>query len=426
MDLAPEGIPNPMTAAEQREYYELLTLFADTLDQVERNYVKEVSRRELMEAAIQGLLSKLDEHSDYIPPEQLDSFRTGVESEFGGIGIRVGVIDGRLTVITPLLGTPAYRAGIQAGDQIVKIGDAAAEGMALEDAIQRMKGRIGTELELTVRHKANGPTETLKLQRELVRMETVLGVRRQADDAWDFQLLADPRIAYLRISSFSRQTHEDLQVALETLTRGPTPLRGLVLDLRFNPGGLLSSAIQVADLFLERGTIVSTVGRNIAPRTWAAREEGTFGGFPMVVLVNHYSASASEIVAACLQDHQRAVVIGERTWGKGSVQNIIELEGGQSALKLTTAGYQRPSGKNIHRFEGATEADDWGVRPDEGFLLPLEPADMRRLLSVQQTQEILAPKPPSDAVAPPDADRDRALQEDTQLQKALEYLKAKT
>ncbi len=417
-ELAPQDVPAPLSPAEQKEYFELLTVFADTLDQVERNYVKEVSRRELMEAAIQGVLSKLDEYSDFIPPAQLDSFRTGVESEFGGIGIRVGLIDGKLTVITPLLNTPAYRADIRSGDQILKIGDAPTEGMTLEDAIQRMKGRIGTTLDLTVRHSTDTTPVTVSLQRELVRMETVMGVRRQPDNRWYFLQDETRKIAYIRITSFSRQTFDDLKQVLTDLQQ--QGMRGLILDLRFNPGGLLSSAIQVADLFLSEGAIVSTVGRNIASRTWNARKEDSFEGFPMVVLVNRYSASASEIVAACLQDHERAIVIGERTWGKGSVQNIIELEGGHSALKLTTAGYQRPSGKNIHRFEGATEDDEWGVKPNDGYVVPLSPADHRRLLSAQQAHDILAPSQADPASA---SAGEREATEDPQLEKALSYLR---
>ncbi len=344
---APTG--QPPSAASDEEFYELLKLFADTLDQVERNYVQPVSRRELMEAAIQGVLGKLDPYSNYIPPEELEQFRTGVENEFGGIGIRVGLIDDKLVVITPLVDTPAYRAGIEAGDQIIKIGDVSTQSMPLEEAIRRMKGKVDTPLQLTVRHTHDGREQTVSINRENVRVETVLGYRRNASDGWNYFCDPEQHIGYVRITSFSRQTHEDLGKVLQQLTR--EGLRGLILDLRFNPGGLLSSAIEVADLFLTDGTIVSTEGRNIASKTWTAKADGTYEGFDMVVLVNRYSASASEIVAASLQDHKRAVVIGERTWGKGSVQNIIELENGRSALKLTTAGYHRPSGQNIQRPE---------------------------------------------------------------------------
>lgn len=407
--------PEEVTKAteEDEAYFELLKLFADTLDQVERNYVEEVSRRELMEAAIQGVLAKLDQYSDYIPPEQLESFRTGVESEFGGIGVRVGVLEGKLVVITPLINTPAYRAGILAGDQIVEIGGKSTEGMSLEDAINNMKGPIGTEIQLTVRHTAESEPRPLTLKRELVQLETVFGRQRKSDDRWDYWFDEEKKIGYVRISTFSRHTFQDLKAAVNTLVEQQAV--GLVIDLRNNPGGLLSSAIEVADLFLSEGIIVKTAGRNVAERPWEAIEPGTVTDLKLAILVNRATASASEIVAACLQDHQRAIVVGERTWGKGSVQNIIELEGGKSALKLTTAGYQRPSGKNIHRFEGATEDDDWGVKPNDGFEVKLSPTEMRQLVIFERESEALRSR----------AGDERAVPQgfvDAQLQAAVDYL----
>ncbi len=373
--------------AEDEEFYELLELFADTLDQVERNYVEKVSRRELMEAAIQGVLEKLDQYSDYIPPDELASFRSEIENEFGGLGIRVGKVDGQLTIITPLPNTPAYRAGLRAGDRIVAIDGESTEKIELGQAVDRMKGRVGTAVDLTIRRSDDEPVELVRLTREQVHLETVLGLARDAGDGWDYWLDPKAHIAYVRITSFGRQTPEDLRRVLQDL-RGK-PLQGLVLDLRFNPGGLLTSAIEIADLFLDKGTIVSTEGRNAQRRSWFAHAEGTIDDVPMAVLVNRYSASASEIVAASLQDHQRATIIGERTWGKGSVQNVIELEGGRSALKLTTAGYQRPSGRNIHRTPDATDDDPWGVIPDAGFRIRLNPVETQRLLRLQQDRDII-------------------------------------
>lgn len=413
-DATPDELAPTLPTDEDEEFFELLKLFADTLDQVERNYVQQVSRRELMEAAIRGLLGKLDQYSNYIPPDELEQFRTGVESEFGGIGIRVGMVDDKLTVITPLVETPAYRAGILAGDQIVKIGDESTEGMSLDDAIRRMKGKVDSVLRLTVRHLHDGSEDTVSMIRETVRVETVLGYRRNQDNGWDFMYDADQRIGYIRVTSFSRQTHQDLREALRLLTENE--LRGLILDLRFNPGGLLSSAIEVSDLFLSEGTIVSTEGRNIPSKTWNATDDGTYEGFDMAVLVNRFSASASEIVAASLQDHQRAVVVGERTWGKGSVQNIIELENGRSALKLTTAGYYRPSGKNIQRNEGADEAEDWGVRPADGYTVKLTPDETRQLLDLQRERDVVVD--PNQQREPPTP----SSFVDRQLQRALEYL----
>lgn len=396
------------------EYYELLKLFADTLDQVDRNYVKDVSRRELMEAAIEGMISKLDQYSNYIAPEDVDRFKGSVENEFGGIGIQVSIENGQLTVISPIYGSPAYRAGMVAGDKIIEIEGKNSKGITLDGAVEQMKGEVGTPVHVTV-ERVDGNRETLTLTREIVRVETVLGDERKSDDTWNFLYDKDQKIGYVRVTAFGRHTTEELQKALDELHQ--QKIKGLILDLRFNPGGLLSAAIEVSDLFITDGRIVSTEGRNAPKRVWNSHQKGTFDGIPMAVLVNHYSASASEIVSACLQDHQRAVVIGERTWGKGSVQNIIELEGGKSALKLTTAGYLRPSGKNIHRFDGVKEEDDWGVRPNDGYEVKLTDAELTQFLNVRRQRDILKKKELGD--------KDTPKFVDPQFNKALEYLTRK-
>jgi carboxyl-terminal processing protease len=386
---APEDKSPPKTPPD---YYELYKLLIDSIDQVERNYIKEVDRRELIEAAIRGVIGKLDSYSSYISPEEIDRFRAGVESEFGGIGIQITIEDGQLQIISPLVGTPAYRAGLLAGDRIVEIDGKSTEGISLDEAVAKLKGPEGTKVTLTVIHPGRRLRETVTLVRERIHVETVLGDRRKSDDSWDFMLRPELGIGYVRITAFSRDTAAELRRALEQLQK--ENMRALILDLRFNPGGLLSGAIDIADMFVSSGRIVSTCGRNSPERVWNARKEGTFEGFPMVVLVNRYSASAAEIVAACLQDHNRAVIIGERTWGKGSVQNVIDLENGRSALKLTTAAYRRPSGKNIHRFEGAKESEEWGVTPEKGFEIRLGDSEIVGLLRDRQQRDVLRPKTP--------------------------------
>ena len=316
------------------------------------------------------MMTKLDPYSSYIGPEELAQFRTSVDSEFAGIGVQVSTDDGDLTVLSPIYGTPAYRAGIQAGDRIVEIEGHSTDGLLTEDAIRLMKGPDGSKVTLTIVHAGQTKREKFTLTRERVHVETVLGDRRKTDDHWDFMYDAKNAIGYIRISAFSLDTAKELRDAMADLKK--RKLRGLVLDLRFNPGGLLRSAIEVSKLYISKGRIVSTKGRNSPERFWDADGNDAFEGFPMVILVNRYSASASEIVSACLQDHQRAVIMGERTWGKGSVQNIIELEHGRSALKLTTAAYRRPSGKNIHRFPDAKDKDEWGVMPDSGLRVGAE------------------------------------------------------
>jgi carboxyl-terminal processing protease len=379
---------NKKTARSDEDFYQLYQLLADTVDQIDRNYVKEVDRRELMEAAIRGMVAKLDPYSAYIGPEELAQFRSSVDSEFAGIGIQVSEDEGDLHVLSPIYGTPAYRAGIQAGDMIVEIDGKSTDGLQIEDAIRMMKGPDGTKVSITIVHPGQTKRQKLTLSRERVRVETVLGDRRKRDDHWDFMYDDKDSIGYIRISAFSLDTAKELRAAMEDLKK--RKLRGLVLDLRFNPGGLLRSAIEVSKLYVAKGRIVSTKGRNSPERVWDADGNNVFDGFPMVVLVNRYSASASEIVSACLQDHQRAVIMGERTWGKGSVQNIIELEHGRSALKLTTAAYRRPSGKNIHRFPDAKDKDEWGVMPDLGYELGLDDRETRELAANRRQRDIIA------------------------------------
>ena len=397
---------------EFADEYELMKMFVDTLDEVQRNYVEPISRRELMEAAISGVLSKLDVYSNYIDQAHMDDFRREVESEFGGIGIQIEMRRGKLTVMYPLPGSPAKAAGMQAGDQILEVNGTSLAGKSIEQSIQLIKGPIGTEVLLKVSHKT-GDEEILKVSRGNVVLDTVRSHRRSSDGEWSYMFDSDAKIGYVRITSFATNTSDELEEALTRLKKDN--MKGLILDLRFNPGGLLPTAISVSDMFLSEGRIVSTEGRNVKSRKWDATKEGTFSDFPMVVLVNHYSASASEIVSACLQDNSRAVVIGERTWGKGSVQKVIELEQGKSALKLTTASYFRPSGKNIHRAPGVDESEEWGVKPNPGMTVELSDGQVRRLLISQGDADMI----------PRDGEASRSYYIDPQMQHALSYLKEK-
>ena len=336
-----------------------------------------------MEAAIKGVLLKLDPYSNYINPDELDKFRSNVDSQFGGIGIQVGMENGQLKIISPIVGSPAYREGLQAGDVITEIEGKSTDNITLDGAVTQLKGESGTSVTIKVRSPDNKERE-VKLTREIVQVDTVLGDLRKEDDSWEFLIDKENKIGYIRITAFSRETTEALEIALEELKE--QGMKGLILDLRFDPGGLLTAAIEIADLFISEGRIVSTKGRNTEERSWDAHKAGTYEGFPMAVLVNRYSASASEILSACLQDHKRAVIIGERTWGKGSVQNVIELEGGRSALKLTTASYWRPSGKNILRTEGSKE---WGVDPNPGLEVKVDGDELRKLVAFRRDRDIV-------------------------------------
>ena len=357
-------------AKPKDEMMELYGVFVDAVEQVEANYVQPVSRKQLLESALQGMLQNLDPHSQFINTSEWKSFKRKIEGRFGGIGITVGMDEGnRLKVIAPMVGTPAYEGGILAGDVILEIDGQSTEGLTPDKAVDVLTGRPGTTVKLTVLHEGDEKTETISITRAIIDVPSVLGDRRKPDDQWDFMLDKDKKIGYVRVSSFIQNTTDDLKKALgELKSEG---VKGLVLDLRDNPGGLLGSAVEVSDLFIDDGVIVSTKGRNTPKKTYEAHREGTFGDIPMVVMVNGGSASAAEIVSACLQDHKRALVVGTRSFGKGSVQNIFDLDDGNSVLKLTVASYFRPSGKNIHRFKNAKKTEEWGVSPDNGLEVEL-------------------------------------------------------
>lgn len=397
-------------ASQEEDLFESMRLLIDSFDQVDRFYVKEVSRRELVEAALRGMLDRLDPYSNYISPDDLARFNSQVEQEFGGIGIQVGLDpQNRLQVLTPLPGSPAYKSGIRAGDLIMQIEGESTNGYDLDKAVKRLKGKAGVPVKLGILHLGGSAIEDVTVMREMVHVSSVLGDRYKPDGTWEFMLNPEKKIGYVRLSSFSRDTVKELKAALTSLKKDG--MKALVMDLRFNPGGLLSAATEISDMFIEEGKIVSTKGRNTEEREWKAHKADTFSGFPMVVLVNGYSASASEIVSACLQDNNRAVIVGDRTWGKGSVQNVIEMEQGKSALKLTTASYHRPNGKNIHRFPGAKETDEWGVMPNENYRVVLPIEELKKYDEYRRSRDVLSDKEPpaSDFV-------------DRQLQKGLEYL----
>ena len=410
------GFPPGSVSAQDADTYELMRVFVDTFEEIDRNYVTDIDRRELIEAAIRGMLSELDPYSNYIAPDELATFNEAVEQEFGGVGIRVNFNKPErvIEVTTPIPGSPAYKAGIHAGDRIVEI-----EGKPVKDfptdreldtAIEMLRGKPGEEVEVGIIRTGMEETERIKLVRDLIQLETVLGDYHNPDGSWNFMYDSEKKIGYLRLTHFTKRSAEEVRAALKSLLKDG--MKGLVLDLRFNPGGLLQSAVEICDMFIQEGVIVSTEGRNSRPRNWTAKRFGTFEQFPMAILVNHYSASASEIVSACLQDHHRAVIIGERSWGKGSVQNVMELEEGKSALKLTTAAYHRPSGKNIHRGPKAKDSDEWGVTPDDGYTVPFSLEQLRGYQGHRQQRDLASgEKPPQSDFL------------DTQLEKALEYVR---
>ncbi len=414
--------------------YELVRLVVDVLDEVEQKYVRELdpdARRRLVEDMINGGLERLDPHSTYINPRRYRQFSKDNKGEFGGIGIQISTDrqSGVLTVVSPLPGTPAYEAGILAGDLIVKVDGKSTESMQVNEAVDLIQGEPGQKVTLTVLHEGSKTPVTFELTRARIHIRSVLGDRRKADnpEEWEYFLDNDNKIAYVRLVTFSETAAKELRDTLTQLKGAG--MRGLVLDLRMNPGGLLKAAVEIGNLFLPSGKIVSTRGRTGQEEVYEAEEKGALlvpaQDFPVAVLVNKYSASASEIVAAALQDHHRAVVVGERSYGKGSVQNIIKMENGASALKLTTASYWRPSGQNIHRFPDSKDTDEWGVKPDAGFEVEMKDEERLAYVLNRRDRDIIHGKPGAQSAAAPKPDKakDKKPFEDRVLNKALDHLR---
>lgn len=392
-------------------------VLAYAMDEINTRCLETVDQQRLFEGAMEGMTSCLDEYSEYIPPAELGQFEETLDSQFRGIGIEIRLDPGtkQLIVASPLVGSPAYEAGVRAGDRILRIDGRSTQGLSLADAAQRMRGEPGEPVVLTVVHQGETQPVDIEIIRAVISVDTVLGDTRNADGSWNFWLEGHDRIGYVRINSFSERTENELRRALTWLLAHR--MRGLVVDLRNNPGGLLASAINICDMLIPSGTIVTTRDRRgLVETAYEASGKGTFTDFPMVVLVNQFTASASEIVAACLQDHRRAVVVGQRSFGKGTVQEILDLEPGQGILKLTTASYWRPSGKNIHRAADAGEKDAWGVSPDPGYEVIVDGRELSNLLEWRAQRDLVKPRPGAARISAP------APIADPQLAKAVEYL----
>jgi len=338
----------------KEDTYERFRWFVTVLEQVKRHYVTEVDDEKLFLGAYKGMLAELDPYSQFLTKADVEQLEIDTEGEFGGLGIEITLDERRiLTVITPLEDTPAMKAGVLPGDRIVEIEGQSTYGMTLLEAVQKLRGRPGTKVTITVVHQLTGKREKLTITRDVIKVKSVRAAHMVDEKA---------KIGYIRMNNFQRSTPQELDEAVhKLLAQG---MRALVLDLRRNPGGLLDSAAAVADRFIKKGVIVTTRGRT--PDTvhrFEAHEEGTYPDFPLAILVSGYTASGSEIVAGAVQDHHRGIIVGTRTFGKGSVQSILSLAGG-AKLRLTTAYYYTPSGRCIHRQLNAKPTDPWGIVPD--------------------------------------------------------------
>ena len=328
--------------SSERDIYKKIDLFGEVLEKINKEYVDEIDQSESMDSAINGLLQSLDPYSAYMSPEIYNEMQTETSGEFGGLGIEVSMESGVVKVISPIDDTPASRAGIKAGDYIVKIDDIQVQGKSLSEAVDLMRGLVGTSIELTIRRRGEKKALTFNIVREIIQIQSV-----KAE-------LIEENIGYLRLTSFNENSGKQIKKEIENFEKNKV-VKSYILDLRNNPGGLLSQAIRISDFFLDNGEIVSTKSRKVSEnRKWFAKKGDLTNGKAIIVLINYGSASASEIVAGALKDHKRAILLGENSYGKGSVQSIIPLKN-DGAIRLTIAKYYLPSGKSISEV---------GVSPD--------------------------------------------------------------
>jgi carboxyl-terminal processing protease len=342
-------------------------VLADAISIIEDRYVEPIQASKLFEDAMKGMVDKLDHNSAYIPQADSEEFHNSIDLQLEGVGMEVGLDPQtkQLIVLSPLAGAPAYQAGIRAGDRILRINADSTQGMSLQDAIGLLRGTPGSSVTLTVLHEGDKQPVEITIARSKINVESVRGDTRNADGSWNFFLETNPRIGYIRIVSFTDKTAGELERALDWLSSHD--MQGLVLDLRDDPGGYVRAAVDVCDMLIPSGVIVTVRHRGgKISRTHTASGQGRFTDLFMAVLINDKTASAAEIVSACLQDHHRAAIVGQRSHGKGTIQEVIRLEKDCGSMKFTTASYWRPSGKNINRPAKADDKADWGVSPDAG------------------------------------------------------------
>ncbi len=410
-------LTNSETTKDKDDIYANLRLFSNALNIIQENYVEKVSSKKLIYGAISGMLRDLDPHSSFLKPDDYKELQIETKGSFGGIGIEITIRKGMLTIVAPLEGTPADRLGLKANDIIVKINGELTKDMTLMEAVHKMRGPKGTKVTLTIMRKGWKAPKDFEIVRDTISIKSVRS------------RILEPGYAYVRITSFQSSTAKDLRKTLKKLenTSKEHTLKGLILDLRNNPGGLLDQAVEVSDIFLDKGLIVYTKGRlKNQQMKFVAHKNETPHNYPIIVLVNEGTASASEIVAGALQDHKRALILGVKTFGKGSVQTVIPLRDG-SAMRLTTALYYTPSGRSIQakgiepdivveRTEPCREKNK-----DENKMTPIREINLKHHMEIKTPQ-----KDKSKVENNHDKQIEKLLKEDNQLSMALELLKSWT
>jgi len=408
---------------EQNPYARFLAL---GLADIESDALAPVPSKELFNRAVAAMVDVLhergDEHSQFIPSDDADPYQAEMRQQFGGIGVRIRLLGEppELVVVgAPDPNTPAARADVRANDRILEVDDKPVAGMSLSEVLHWMRGQPGEPIHLLIRHADAQHPDAKELVREVITIDSVLGDRRADDGSWEYRLEADPSIAQVRITTFGNKTADELDRVLTRLTS--QGVEAVVLDLRDDSGGALEAAVAICDMFLPAGEMIVEIrGRDdVLMDRYVSTGRGKFKELPIAVLVNQDSASASEIVAACLQDHDRAVVLGSRSYGKGTVQQLIPIEAGRSLLKLTTAKYRRPNGKNIHRTPTAKESDDWGVIPSPGHAVPLADKEYETYEQYRSQRDLWGDPPPDDRPAENASGADFV---DRPLDSAVDYL----
>ncbi|WP_432797283.1 S41 family peptidase [Poriferisphaera sp. WC338] len=404
--------------ARPNSVFSKLALITDVRDYLVREYVEEPDQQEMMENAVRGMIASLDDpYTNYISQEEQESFETQITGSFTGIGAEVEIHQKRLRIVTPLEGSPAWKAGVLAGDIVMKIGEETTLDLSLYEAISKLKGPKGTDVTITVRHKS-GEQEELTITRDKINIKTARGFKRNEDHTYNFFLDDDNKIGYIRLTQFNKDTTKQTIEAITQLK--DNNVKAIILDLRFNPGGLLSSAVEISDLFLPEGQrIVSTKGRVVPEIAYNASDRGTLvpDDISVVVIANEASASASEIVTGALSDNGRALFVGTRTYGKGSVQDIRDLAGNLGTLKYTNAYYYLPNGRNIHKREGK---ETWGVDPSEGCYVRMTPKQIEAMIEVRRETDVILKDENTDAQPKVTPDWIENTLKDIQLAAALE------